>query len=111
MNENLEQPFTEEEISTTFAQMCPTKAPGPNGLPAIFFQKHWKLVNKGVISTCLYVLNGKSTLAHLNHTYISLIPKIEKPKKVSDFRPIKLCNAIYRIIAKTIANWLKTILH
>ena len=111
MNEDLEQPFTEEEISTTLAQMCPTKALSPDGLPAVFFQKHWKLVNKGVISMCLYVLNGKGTLAPLNHTYITLIPKIEKPKKVSDFRPIRLCNVIYRIIAKNIANRLKIILH
>ena len=57
------------------------------------------------------MLNGKSTHAPMNHTYIALVPKIEKPKKVSDFRPISLCNVIYRIMVKTIANRLKTILH
>lgn len=57
------------------------------------------------------MLNGKSTHAPMNHTYIALVPKIEKPKKVSDFRPISLCNVIYRIMAKTITNRLKTILH
>lgn len=36
----LEQTFTREEVVEALAQMCPTKTPGPNGLPAAFFQKH-----------------------------------------------------------------------
>ena len=46
----------------------------------------------------------------MNHTYIALIPKSAKPRKVTEFRPISLCNVIYRIVAKALANRLKTIL-
>lgn len=111
MNEDLQQPFTEEEITTALSQMCPTKAPSPDGLPAVFFQKHWQIVREGVITTCLHVLNEKGNIAPLNHTYISLIPKVEKPRKVIEFRPISLCNVIYRIVAKVIANRLKQLLY
>lgn len=90
MNEKLGQPFTEDEISPALAQMCPIKVPGPNGLPTIFFQKHWMLFSKGILSICLYVLNQKVTLASLSHTYIALISKVKKPMKVSDFRLISL---------------------
>lgn len=46
-----------------------------------------------------------------NHPDIALIHKVEKPRKVTEFRPISMCNVIYRTIAKTIVNQLKTILH
>ena len=110
MHTHLEEPFTPEEIVNVLSQMCLTKAPGPDGLPAAFFQKHWQAVGRGVVTTCLHILNEQGDLASLNHTYIALLPKTEKPKKVTDFRPISLCNVVYRIIAKAIANRLKLIL-
>lgn len=64
-----------------------------------------------MVSTCLYTLNEGGNLTLLNHTYIALIPKVHKPRKVTDYRPISLCNVIYRIIAKTMANRLKQILN
>lgn len=91
--------------------MCPTKASGPNCFLATFYQKYWKLVYIGVVSTCIHNLNEKGTIASLNHTYISLIRNVKKPKKVTEFKHISLCNVIYRIVAKTIINKLKYILH
>lgn len=96
---------------TALKQMHPTKAPGPDGMRAVFFQKHWQEVSEWVITTRLHILNGGGNIALLNHTYIALIPKSEKPKRVGDYRPISLCNVIYKVIAKTIANRLKEILH
>lgn len=47
----------------------------------------------------------------LNHTFIALIAKVAKPRKVIEYRPSSLCNVVYRIAAKVIANTLKQILH
>lgn len=38
----------------------------------------------------------------LNQTYITLIPKIKGPKTIGNFRPISLCNTMYKIITKII---------
>lgn len=59
----------------------------------------------------LHILNEGGNLTPLNHTYIALISKVKKPRKMTEFRPISLCNVIYGIIAKTITNRLKKILN
>ena len=62
------------------------------------------------MSAVLEFLNTSYLLCDLNHTYIVLLPKIKNLVKVSDFSPISLCNVIYKIITKVLANKLKQIL-
>lgn len=42
-----------------------------------------------------------------NKTVVCLIPKIKQPRKVTDLRPISLCNVIIIIVSKVMANRLK----
>jgi hypothetical protein len=59
------------------------------------------------VLTCL---NSEKILKAINHTYITLIPKVKNPEDVKEFHPISLCNVIYKIISKVLANRLKCIL-
>lgn len=52
----------------------------------------------------------KKVLKALNESFTALVPKQEKATSPDRFRPIELCNVIYKIISKDIANCLKPLL-
>ena len=58
----------------------------------------------------LNFLNSGMIPHSINHTFITLIPKVKSPVKVLEFCPIALCNTLYKIISKVLANRLKKIL-
>ena len=109
MNQFLTKEFTKEEVEEALKQMHPTKAPGPDGMSAIFFQKYWNIGGNDVICMILNVLNSNMSMAKINRTNITLIPKTKNPTKMTEFRPISLCNVVYKIISKVLANPLKTV--
>jgi len=110
MKIQLEQPYTLEEVTITINQMNSTAAPGPDGCPALFFQRFWDIIGTDVSTSILNILNNQFNPDCFNKTFICLIPKINSPNVASDFRPIALCNVMLKIITKTIANRIKPIL-
>ena len=85
MNQSLIQEFTREEIEIALNQMHPTKTPGPDGMSATFFQNYWGIVSNDVICMILNVLYSNMSLAEINKTNITLVPKIKKPHKDDRF--------------------------
>jgi hypothetical protein len=66
MNARLIAPFEETEVKTALFQMFPLKAPGPDGYPAQFFQKHWDLCGKEVTEAVLRILRGEDSPVGIN---------------------------------------------
>ena len=87
--------FSAEEIKVALFQMGPIKAPGSNNMNALFYQKFWHVMGDNVLTAMLDFLNNGNMIPEINHTNIVLILKVKNPKKMSDFRPISLCNVIY----------------
>ena len=110
MQEMLSGDFTTDEIKEAVFQMGSTMAPGSDGMNALFYQKFWHIVGDDVVNAVLDFLNNGIMLPNLNHTNIVLIPKVKNPEKMSEFRPISLCNVIYKVIFKVLANRLKQVL-
>ena len=109
MQQILTSDFTADEIKAALFQMRPIKAPGPDGMNALFYQKFWHVVGDNVITVVLDYLNFGCMTLGINHTNIVLISKVKNPDKMPDFRPISLYNVIYKIISKVLANRLKQI--
>ena len=110
MLEILSNEYSAEEIKAALFQKGPISAPRPNGMNALFYQKFWHIVGDDVIVVVLDFLNFGILSLKINYTHIILIPKIKSPEKIIDYRPISLCNVIYKIILKVFANRLKMIL-
>ena len=90
--------------------MALLKAPGPDDLLAGFFQSHWELMGIEVCRAVIDILNFGIMPPQLNRMHIALIPKVNNPKCVTDFIPISLCNVLYKLISKVLADRLKKIL-
>ena len=110
MNIQLLEEFSENEVHVALNQMAPLKAPGTDGMPPIFYQHYWDLVGKDITQSVVSFLNSTSLSKHINHTFITLIPKVKNPELVSECCPISLCNVLYKIFSKVLENRLKKIL-
>ena len=79
-------------------------------MSSIFYQKYWDIIREDVIKIVINILNSNSPITELNKTNITLIPKINNPSKINEFRLISLCNVSYKIVSKFLANKLKPLL-
>lgn len=106
----LDNNFTSLEVLEAISNRKSNSAPGPDGLIALFFKKYWDIIGSDILSFVLNILNNGASPSKINHTFISLIPKVNSPSLPSDFRPISLCNVLLKIIIETIANRIQKVL-
>ena len=98
---------TELEIREAALSIHADKAPGPDGFSAGFFHTHWDTLGPDIVREVQGFFEGAPLPEGINHTHIRLIPKISNPQKVSDYRPIALCNVYYKIYSKIITRRLQ----
>lgn len=111
INSNITAPVTEREIKSAVFAMDPDKSPGPDGMTPAFYQQHWDIIKTGVISFVQLFFQHNRLDPRINETHICLIPKVENPVSIKDYRPISLANVAYKIISKVLAERLKPWLH
>ena len=102
-------PFSPEEVGRAIASMKACSAPGPDGLPVVFFQKFWEILRPIIMPMFHEFYIGTLDMARINYGVISLIPKVVGATDIRHFRPITVINVLERIFAKVCATRLSPV--
>lgn len=95
---------------TTIKQTPSSKSPGPDGFTGFFYKQYWDVIKEDLIRVIKTFFITGEFVQDMNNTHIVLVPKTASPSSVRQFRPISLSNVCYKIIAKILANRLKSVL-
>lgn len=107
---DLTTPVTLEELESTLKWFKKDKSPGSDGWTIEFYVAFFDLMRRDLLRVIEESRTSGCLYNAINSTFIALIPKSDSPSSFDDFRPISLCNVLYKIISKIIANRLKPIL-
>lgn len=110
MNCLLDSCYFVKEIKAGIFQMKPYIAPRLDGMPPFFFQRYWSIVGQDITCAIQSFLSSRKILRQIHYTLVSLILKVKRPKDVTQFRLISICNIFFKIASKVLVNRLKTFL-
>ncbi|CAN1226181.1 LINE-1 retrotransposable element ORF2 protein [Linum grandiflorum] len=110
MNSSLTRPFTNEDIKKAVFSIASSKSPGSDGFTAGFYHKFWPVIGPDVCSGVQAFFHSNRMLRSINHTWLTLIPKVPGASSMTQVRPIGLCQMLYKIISKLLATRLATVL-
>jgi hypothetical protein len=105
----LVKPFSVEEVHAAIWGCDSFKSPGPDRINFGFLKEFWPELKEDIMRLITeFHRNGKLSNG-INSTFIALIPKVDNPQKLNDFRPISLVGSLYKILAKVLANRLRQV--
>ena len=102
--DDLDAPFSAEEIWATVKRLPARKAPGPDGFTAEFVRAYWSIVRDDFVAVFqqLYEMRGRG-FSKLNQALITLLPKRADASQLGEYRPISLIHLVAKMFAKTLS--------
>eukprot|EP00253_Pinus_taeda_P034418 PITA_34418 len=108
--DHLFDPVSPEELEITIKWFKKDRSPGPDGWKIEFYIAFYDLISNDLLRVIEECRVTGTMYNAINSTFIALIPKSDSPSSFDDYRPISLCNVLYNIISKIIANRIRPIL-
>ena len=106
----LVKPFSLDEVKVAVWDCENFKCPGPDGINFGFIKDFWNIVKDDVMRFLVEFHRNGRLAKGLNNTFIALIPKVDSPQRLNDFRPISLVDSLYKILLKVLANRLRSMM-
>jgi hypothetical protein len=106
----LVQAILKEEIDSIVKNLPSEKSLGPDGFNTDFMKKILGVIANGFYEMCYAFYNESIYLQSLNDSYITLLPKVDNPTRVGDYRPISLLNSSIKQITNVLANRLQSLI-
>ncbi|CAL1395838.1 unnamed protein product [Linum trigynum] len=110
MNAQLTVEVLAGEVRSTVFSMGSKQAPGSDGFTGKFFKAFWDIVGISVVEAVVSFFNSSRMLRIFNHTWLTLIPKVDSVETIRQLRPISLCQFVYKVITKIMAERLASML-
>lgn len=99
----------DQEAKTTVWDCDIFKNSGPDGINFGFIKEFWPKIKDDIMRFITkFHYNGRLPKG-INCTIIALIPKIDGPQWLNDFRSISLVGSLYKILTKVLANRLRSV--
>lgn len=109
--QTLEAPLTANEIYKSLIKMPNNKSPGPDGFPAEYYKHFWDILSPLLLRLIEEIKNTSTIPPYMNTAIITLIPKPNKDlTQPANYRPLSLINVDLKIITKTLATRLETVI-
>ena len=96
-----------DEILKALRHLPLLKAPRSDGFHALFFQTNWHVLGQSVIQIIQDIFEQLCIPPTWGHTNLVLIPKVTHPEQITQFRPISLCNTLYKLVSRILMQRLK----
>jgi len=104
------RPFSVEELKAAVWDCDSYKYPGPDGISLGFIKKNWDILKDDLLRF-LHEFHRNGRLSKgINSTFIAFIPQVDSPHCLNELRPISLVGSMYKILAKVLANRLRTVI-
>ncbi|KAF5773617.1 putative RNA-directed DNA polymerase [Helianthus annuus] len=106
----LDARFSVEEIKAAVFGCGDDRAPGPDGVNFRFVKRFWNLLEADFVDIMEEFYSTGAINPGCGSSFIALIPKVNDPIGLNDFRPISLVGLVNKVISKVLANRLKKVL-